>query len=47
MKRTPFYLLLTAFATSASAVELTTVPMQGSMLMPEVFYHADTDTVDR
>jgi hypothetical protein len=24
---------------------LTTVPMQGSMLMPEVFYHEDTDTV--
>jgi hypothetical protein len=45
MKRTLVCLLLTAFATSASAAVLTTVPMQGSMLMPEVYYHADTDTV--
>jgi hypothetical protein len=45
MKRTLVCLLLTAFATSAFAAVLTTVPMQGSMLMPEVYYHADTDTV--
>jgi hypothetical protein len=45
MKRTSFCLLLAAFAASASAAVLTTVPMQGGMLMPEVYYHADTDTV--
>jgi hypothetical protein len=45
MKRTPFCLLLAALATSASAAVLTTVPMQGGMLMPEVYYHADSDTV--
>ncbi len=29
----------------APAAELATVPMQGSMLMPTVWYHADTDSV--
>jgi hypothetical protein len=45
MKRTLAWLALTAFARSVSAAVLTTVPMQGGMLMPEVYYHADTDTV--
>ena len=30
---------------NAPAAELATVPMQGSMLMPTVWYHADTDSV--
>jgi hypothetical protein len=30
---------------SARAVVLSTVPMQGTMLMPEVSYHAETDSV--
>ena len=38
-------LALAAFAGSVSAAVLTNVPMQGSMLMPKVWYHADTDTV--
>lgn len=38
-------LALAACASSALAAVLTTVPMQGSMLMPEVWYHADTDSV--
>ncbi len=45
MKRTLTCLALAAFAASASAAVLTNVPMQGGMLMPEVWYHADTDTV--
>jgi hypothetical protein len=45
MKRTSICLLLAALATSASAAVLTTVPMQGGMLMPEVYYHAESDTV--
>jgi hypothetical protein len=45
MKRTLTCLALAALAGSASAAALTNVPMQGSMLMPEVWYHADTDTV--
>ena len=39
------WLALAAFAGPAPAAVLTNVPMQGSMLMPEVWYHADTDTV--
>ena len=45
MKRILTWLSLAAFAGSASAELLTIVPMQGSMLMPVVWYHADTDTV--
>ena len=45
MKRTLTCLALAALAGSTSAAVLTNVPMQGSMLMPEVWYHADTDTV--
>ena len=45
MKRTLTCLVLAAFAGSSVAAVLTTVPMQGGMLMPEVYYHADTDTV--
>ena len=45
MKHTLICLLLTAFAGSVSAAVLTSVPMQGGMLMPEVYYHADTDSV--
>ncbi len=45
MKRTLICLSLAAFAGSVSAAVLSTVPMQGGMLMPEVYYHADTDTV--
>jgi len=45
MKRFVICLSLTAFASSVSAAVLTTVPMQGGMLMPEVYYHADTDMV--
>jgi hypothetical protein len=45
MKRTLSIISLTAIVCRVSAAVLTTVPMQGSMLMPEVYYHADTDTV--
>lgn len=45
MKHTLICLSLAAFAGSASAIVLTTVPMQGGMLMPKVYYHLDTDTV--
>jgi hypothetical protein len=45
MKRTLTCLALAALAGSAFAAVLTNVPMQGSMLMPVVYYHADTDTV--
>ena len=45
MNRTLICLSLAAFAGSVSAAVLTNVPMQGSMLMPKVWYHADTDTV--
>jgi hypothetical protein len=45
MKRALICISLAAFGGSVSAAALTTVPMQGSMLMPEVWYHADTDTV--
>jgi hypothetical protein len=45
MKRTLICLSLAAFGGSISAAVLTSVPMQGGMLMPEVYYHADTDTV--
>ncbi len=38
--------LATCAAISARAqVILSTVPMQGGMLMPEIFYHAETDSV--
>jgi hypothetical protein len=36
---------LAAFSVSAHAVVLSTVPRQGGMLMPEVYYHADSDSV--
>ena len=45
MKTTFICLSLAAFAVSVSAAELTNVPFQGGMLMPEVYYHADTDSV--
>ena len=45
MKPTLICLSLAAFAASVTAAELTNVPFQGGMLMPEVYYHADTDTV--
>jgi hypothetical protein len=45
MKRSLICLSLAALAGSVAAAVLTTVPMQGGMLMPEVYYHADTDTV--
>jgi hypothetical protein len=45
MKRALICLLLAAFANSVPATVLTTVPFQGGMLMPEVYYHADNDTV--
>lgn len=38
-------LALASIATSLSAAELATVPMQGSMLMPTVWYHEETDSV--
>jgi hypothetical protein len=38
-------LTLAALVQCAGAALLTTVPMQGGMLMPEVYYHADSDTV--
>lgn len=38
-------LLLTFTPTIAPAAELATVPMQGSMLMPTVWYHEATDSV--
>jgi len=43
-----FFILLTlaALATASHAqVVLETVPRQGGMLMPEVYYHADSDSV--
>jgi hypothetical protein len=45
MKSALICLVLAAFGGSVSADVLTSVPMQGGMLMPEVYYHADTDTV--
>ena len=45
MKRGLICLLLAAFAKSVPATVLTTVPFQGGMLMPEVYYHADSNTV--
>jgi hypothetical protein len=45
MKCALICLSLAAVASSVSAAMLTTVPMQGGMLMPEVYYHANTDTV--
>jgi hypothetical protein len=38
-------LALVSLATSLSAAVLTEVPMQGSMLMPTVWYHEETDSV--
>ncbi len=48
MKRTLTLVSLAGIACRVSAAVLTSVPMQGSMLMPEVYYHADSDaaTVD-
>ena len=45
MKRALICLLLAALGGSVSAAVLTNVPMQGGMLMPKVWYHADSDTV--
>jgi hypothetical protein len=45
MKRTVTFLFLAALAGSVPAAVLTIVPMQGGMLMPVVYYHADTDSV--
>ncbi len=45
MNRTLTCLALAAFACSVPGAVLTNVPMQGSMLMPTVWYHADTDSV--
>jgi hypothetical protein len=45
MKPTLICLSLAAFAVSASATVLTNIPMQGGMLMPKIYYHADTDSV--
>jgi hypothetical protein len=45
MKRIFNLIALAAFSTSAHAAVLSTVPRQGGMLMPEVYYHADTDSV--
>jgi hypothetical protein len=45
MKPTFICLSLAACAVSVSAAELTNVSFQGGMLMPEVYYHADTDMV--
>jgi len=38
-------LALTVLCVSTHAAVLNLVPRQGSMLMPEVYYHADTDSV--
>jgi hypothetical protein len=38
-------IILAAFSASVHAAVLTVVPRQGGMLMPEVYYHADTDSV--
>jgi hypothetical protein len=45
MKQCLLSLVLAALAAPLSAAVLTNVPMQGSMLMPTVWYHADTDSV--
>jgi hypothetical protein len=45
MKRLGLGLALFSLATSLSAAMLTNVPMQGSMLMPTVWYHEETDSV--
>lgn len=45
MNRLLLCLTFTLGANLMPAAVLTNVPMQGSMLMPKVYYHADTDSV--
>jgi hypothetical protein len=45
MKRIYIFMVLAAFSLPVCAVVLESVPRQGGMLMPEVYYHADTDSV--
>lgn len=45
MKHIFTLIALAAFSTLAHAAVLCAVPRQGGMLMPEVYYHADTDSV--
>jgi len=45
MKHIYVLMMLTAFSVPAYSGMLEAVPRQGGMLMPEVYYHADTDSV--
>ena len=45
MKRIFNFIVLAAISASAQAAVLQLVPRQGGMLMPEVYYHADSDSV--
>jgi hypothetical protein len=45
MKRILIFMTLAAFSVPIHAAILATVPRQGSMLMPEVYYHENTDSV--